>query len=171
MLRRRLVIAFSLTLALVSTDAVVSEAPAVAAAASGQQIANRVLAQLNKERKAHRLRPLKMHRKLVASAHKHNLTMARIRTLTHQAPGEAFFGTRIRRAGFAYSYAGENIGENSQSGVRGGLTLESLMYNEKPPNDGHRRNILDKHFTYVGIDVVIDKSGRLWLTEDFARPL
>jgi uncharacterized protein YkwD len=168
--RVRLLSALVLTLAVFATGAAISGS-APASAATRQQIAATVLAQLNGERKAHHLKPLKMNAKLVLSAHRHNLTMAQVQTLTHQAPGEAFFGKRIRKAGFAYSYAGENIGENSDASTRGAQTLETMMYTEKPPQDGHRRNILDTHFTYVGIDVVIDATGRLWLTEDFARPL
>jgi uncharacterized protein YkwD len=167
---RRLLITFGLVLALFATFGAIAAAPP-ASALSRQQIAASVLSRLNHERKVHGLGPLKMNAKLVLSAHRHNLTMARVGELTHQAPGEAFFGDRIHKAGFKYSYAGENIGENTDATRHGALTLETMMYEEKPPADGHRRNILSKHFTYVGIDVVIDKAGRLWLTEDFARPV
>ena len=45
--------------------------------------------------------------------------------------------------------------------------LQCLM---RPPNDGHRRNILSSTFTVVGVDIYLDPAhGRLWLTEDFAR--
>jgi len=42
------------------------------------------------------------------------------------------------------------------------------MYKEKAPNDGHRRNILSRGFTLIGIDVVRDSKGTVWLTQDFA---
>jgi len=42
------------------------------------------------------------------------------------------------------------------------------MYNEKPPNDGHRKNILSSGFTMIGIDVIRDDKGIVWLTQDFA---
>jgi uncharacterized protein YkwD len=41
------------------------------------------------------------------------------------------------------------------------------MFNEKPPNDGHRQNLLSKTFTHIGIDVVRDSHGTVWLTQDF----
>ena len=45
------------------------------------------------------------------------------------------------------------------------------MYNETPPDDGHRRNILSSSFTEVGIDVVEDTAhGKVWLVTDFGRP-
>ncbi|HEY3736692.1 MAG TPA: CAP domain-containing protein [Jatrophihabitans sp.] len=135
-----------------------------------KRIAKSVLTLLNKERKAHHLEPLAMSGKLVTSAHRHNVAMAKADELSHQLPGEAGFATRITRAGFRYSYAGENIGVTTRTNSAGARQLEVLMYNEKPPNDGHRKNILSKHFTRVGINIFIDKHGNLWLTEDFGRP-
>lgn len=138
--------------------------------ATRQQIAAQVLTLLNKQRKAHKLKALAMNPKLIVSAHRHNLTMAKIGVLTHQAPGEPVFSARISSAGFHWNAAGENIGFNSQATSSGAQRLEIDMYNEKPPDDGHRLNILSKTFTKVGIDIVIDKHGHLWLTEDFGRP-
>ena len=44
------------------------------------------------------------------------------------------------------------------------------MYNEKPPDDGHRRNILSKTYVDVGIDVISDSvHGKAHIT-DFGRP-
>ena len=36
---------------------------------------------------------------------------------------------------------------------------QSAMVNELPPNDGHRKNILDPHHTGVGIAIVVGKYG------------
>ncbi|MHB8126660.1 MAG: CAP domain-containing protein [Desulfitobacteriaceae bacterium] len=36
---------------------------------------------------------------------------------------------------------------------------EAAMLNEKPPNDGHRKNILDVHHTGVGVAIAIGKYG------------
>ena len=42
------------------------------------------------------------------------------------------------------------------------------MYNEVPPNDGHRVNILSHTFRQVGIDVYYDaRHHKLWFTQDF----
>ncbi len=141
------------------------------AATTSEKIAAAVLKQLNKDRAGHHLKALKMNTKLVKSAHAHNLAMATAKQLSHQLNGEPGLATRITKVGYRYSSAGENIGENTDHSVDGALALESLMYNEKPPNDGHRKNILNKQFTHVGIDVLIDKHGKLWLTQDFGRPL
>lgn len=165
-----LVISVLLTYALGSQRATAATPrPTLAATEAG--IANSVLAMLNGERAAHRLAPLSMNSRLIKSAHGHNLTMARFNTMSHQLPGEAFFATRISQAGYRWRAAGENIAWNTNRSLNGARTLESMMYNERPPNDGHRLNILSSSFRNVGIDVLIDpRTGKLWLTEDFGTP-
>jgi uncharacterized protein YkwD len=135
-------------------------------------IANAVLSQLNAERRAHGLPALVMHSRLVASAHAHNLAMAAANTMSHQLPGELNFASRILRAGYDYRTAGENVGWNSLMTQAGALYLETLMYNEVPPNDGHRRNILSTSYRHIGIDIYFDAAHhKLWLTEDFGSLL
>jgi uncharacterized protein YkwD len=45
----------------------------------------------------------------------------------------------------------------------------SDMMAEQPPNDGHRKNILDARWGIVGVGVVV-RNGRLWMTNDFSPP-
>ena len=45
--------------------------------------------------------------------------------------------------------------------------LTQAMLNEKPPDDGHRKNILSRSFTHIGIAVFRVSSGTVWLTQDF----
>lgn len=105
---------------------------------------------------------------LVSSAHAHNLQMAKYDEMSHQLPGEAYFATRILHAGFNYQYAGENIAWNSIQTQAGAESLETMMYDETPPNDDHRKNILSVHYTKVGIDIYFDAAhGRMWMTQDF----
>ena len=133
-------------------------------------IALAVLSMLNSERAANHLPGLHMNGMLINSAHAHNLMMARDNTMSHQLPGEAFFGDRILAAGYNYQYAGENVGWNSVMTQQGALDLESIMYNETPPNDGHRQNILSPNFVDVGVDIYFDATNqKLWLTEDFGK--
>jgi len=130
-----------------------------------------VLAELNDERASHGLPALKMNSKLVSSAHAHNLAMAKANTLSHQLNGEAALGSRVSAAGYRWSMVGENIAYSSDRSQSGVLAVQRAMYNEKPPNDGHRRNILNKSFVDVGIDVINDSAhGKVWLVTDFGRP-
>jgi uncharacterized protein YkwD len=137
--------------------------------------AQAVLDQTNAWRRAAGLRPYTMLSGLVASAHQHNLVMAGGCGLSHQCPGEAAFGDRIRAQGVRWMAAGENIActsfvaNNVTAITDSAKGLNLSMYNEKPPDDGHRRNLLSSTFTHIGIDVYRDGKGRLWLTEDFTN--
>jgi hypothetical protein len=52
--------------------------------------------------------------------------------------------------------------------VAGLLQLQTLMYNEKAPDDGHRVNILNPSYREVGIDVYFDAAHHtMWFTQDF----
>lgn len=127
-------------------------------------------AMINRERVAHGLAPVSMGPRLRLSARRHNVTMSRFNTMSHQLPGEPYFGRRITNAGYYWSYAGENIGWNSDMTKAGVALLESLMYHEKPPYNGHRLNILSRHYKNVGVDVYMDKAHhKVWLTTDFGH--
>ncbi len=133
--------------------------------------ANAVLAELNSERASHGLRALKMNSKLVSAAHAHNLAMAKANTLSHQLSGEAALGSRVSAAGYRWSAVAENVAYNGSRSQAGVLAVQKAMYNEKPPNDGHRQNILNKTYVDVGIDVISDSvHGKVWLVTDFGRP-
>jgi uncharacterized protein YkwD len=136
--------------------------------------AEAVLAQLNAWRTAAGLRPYTMLPGLIASAHKHNLVMMAGCGLSHRCPGEPSLGDRIRAQGVQWHAIGENIGEYGPiASTTAAITsaakgLNTSMFNEKPPNDGHRQNLLSKTFTHIGIDVVRDSHGTVWLTQDFS---
>jgi uncharacterized protein YkwD len=133
--------------------------------------ASAVLAELNAERANHGLRTLKINSKLVSAAHTHNLTMAKANTLSHQLSGEAALGSRISAAGYRWSAVAENVAYNSSRSQAGVLAVQKAMYNEKPPNDGHRKNILSESYVDVGIDVISDSvHGKVWLVTDFGKP-
>ncbi len=160
----------ALALLVSPTAARAATAPALTTATANEWAAH-MLATLNAERKAHRLPAVRMNAKLIRSAHTHNTDMAKMDTMSHQLPGEAFFAARITRAGYQWRAAGENIGWNSVETDAGLQALERAMYNEKPPDDGHRVNILSRTFREVGIDVYFDQAhGKMWYTQDFGAP-
>jgi uncharacterized protein YkwD len=125
---------------------------------------------LNSERHRSHLPPLRANSRLVASAHSHNLAMARKNTMSHQLPGEATFSARISNTGYDWSSAGENIAWNSDWTLSGAYALQRYMYNEKAPNNAHKLNITSKSFRDVGIDIYMDAAHhRMWLTQDFGK--
>ena len=90
--------------------------------------------------------------------------------MSHQLPGEAFFATRISRAGYRWRAAGENIGWNTDESDAGLQYLERAMYNELPPNDGHRQNILSPRSATSASTSYFDRAHHtMWYTQDFGR--
>ena len=160
-----------LAVVLLTLSTVFLAAPVRARAATTAETAaaTSVLRLLNAERVANHLPALGSSPGLVSSARLHNLTMATANLLSHQLPGEPVFSTRISQAGVRWHVAAENIGWTTDRSTTGARGLEIAMYNETPPNDGHRRNILSTSVHYVGVDIYLDsRTGKLWLTEDFA---
>jgi uncharacterized protein YkwD len=151
-------------------------APKPAPPPAGSGLVQQLLAQVNQLRATNGLPPYKLSSGLVASAHLHNVAMMPPSTcgLSHRCPGEADLGPRISAQGVKWRSAGENIGESGRSAntdaaiLAAAMGLTMAMYNEKPPNDGHRRNILSRGFTMIGLDVLRDAKGTVWFTQDFA---
>jgi uncharacterized protein YkwD len=151
-----------------------ASATSPAGTASGSAAAQ-VLALINQARSAAGLAPLTITAGLNSSASAHNSTMAGGCGLSHQCPGEPDLGARETAAGVHWTAAGENIGEggpvaNTTAAIaQMAVGLTQAMLNEKPPDDGHRRNILSSSFTHIGIAVFRDSSGTVWLTQDFSN--
>jgi uncharacterized protein YkwD len=134
-----------------------------------------VLALINAARSAAGLPPLTIPVGLDRSASAHNALMAAGCGLSHQCPGEPDLGARETAAGVHWTAAGENIGTggpvaaSTVASTQLAVTLTQDMLNEQPPNDGHRKNILNPSFTHIGIAIYRAPSGTLWLTQDFSN--
>jgi uncharacterized protein YkwD len=153
-----------------------SPSPAATTAPPSQQTAaDQVLALINQARAQAGLPAYSFLAGLNSSAAAHNARMAGGCGLSHQCPGEPALGTRETDAGVNWTAAGENIGEGgpvsdtSAAIAQMAVGLTQDMLNEKPPDDGHRLNILSSTFTSIGIAVSIDSSGTVWMTQDFAN--
>ena len=105
----------------------------------------------------------------------HNQKMASGCGLSHQCPGEPSLGARETAAGVSWTSAGENIGEGgpepdtAAAMAQMAVNLTQDMLNEKPPDDGHRLNILSSSFHHIGVTVQRDSSGTVWMTQDFSN--
>jgi uncharacterized protein YkwD len=136
---------------------------------------SQVLALINQARAQAGLPAYTVSSGLVRSATAHNQLMAGGCGLSHQCPGEPPLGTRETDAGVHWTAAGENIGEAgpisraSSAIARAAVGLTQDMLNEKPPDDGHRLNILSSSFQHIGIAVYLDGSGTVWMTQDFSN--
>jgi uncharacterized protein YkwD len=160
-----------------SQPSAAGSASAPPSASAGQQgtPADRVLALINQARASAGLPPLTVTAGLDASASAHNLKMADGCGLTHECPGEPAIGARETAAGVNWTAAGENIGEGgpmpdtTAAMAQMAVTLTQDMLNERPPDDGHRLNILSSTFTHIGIAVYRDSAGTVWMTQDFSN--
>jgi uncharacterized protein YkwD len=157
-----------------TSTAPTSSATSPAGTSSGSAAAQ-VLGLINQARSAAGLAPLTITAGLNSSASAHNSRMFGGCGLSHQCPGEADLGARETAAGVHWTAAGENIGEGgpvadtSAAIAKMAVGLTQSMLNEKPPDDGHRRNILSSSFTHTGIAVFRDSKGTVWLTQDFSN--
>ena len=141
--------------------------------AEEQQLAQQLFKRINQDRAANDLPALAWEPRLERSARLHDLVMASGCGLMHQCPNEPDVGTRISNQGVQWQAAGENIGEGGPVYTTSDawnmiLMIHNGMMGEKPPDDGHRRNLLSRDFHRIGISIYIDSHNTLWLTEDFA---
>jgi uncharacterized protein YkwD len=112
----------------------------------------------NRERVGHQLQPLKWDNALAEAARQHALLMAKHDNLSHQLPGEPPLDQRAGQAGARFSQVGENIAIGPQA---------QAIHSGWMHSPGHRANILDVHFTALGVGV-IDEEGELYAVEDFS---
>ena len=140
----------------------VGAAPAIANACSGANstpgqmsasAANRAtLCLLNRERRAHGLRALRLDGKLGRAARGHARDMVVKRYFAHESRSGATFSTRIKRTGWTRSRRSWTVGENIGWGG-GSLSTPASMVRSWMNSAGHRANILSRSFRLVGIGI------------------
>lgn len=121
----------------------------------------KVIAKTNAHRKRKGCAPLVESWQLRRAARWHSARMASHRTMSHQLPGEAPLGVRVRRAGYKNW---TRIGENIAVGQRwAGQVVRAWMN-----SPGHRRNMLNCTYRQVGVGKV-HRHGRVWWTQVLGR--
>ena len=141
---------------------------------TGDAILDAVLAHINAARADAGLSALTLDANLSKASAKHNQLMIGGCGLEHQCPGESGLGDRFTAQGVRWSSAGENIGFGSSGAgdaaiIRAANGLTDSMLAEKPPNDGHRKNLLNTGFKRIGLSIVRDSKGVTWMTQDFVN--
>lgn len=120
--------------------------PAAAASEEGCLTAN-----INGERRAQGARTLASHPGLVSIARRHSARMAEDQRYYHN--------TNLRNElPSGWSSEGENVGWATDC---------AHMHNFFMNSPSHRKNILNPVFNQVGVGVVVDSAGKLWVTEVF----
>lgn len=82
------------------------------------------------------------------------------RYFAHTSPTLGNAATMLRNYGYSFSSVGENIARyDTVAKAHAGLMN----------SDGHRRNILSSSWTRVGIGIVQDQNGFVYITQLFVR--
>jgi hypothetical protein len=138
------------TLALGLTVAV---APS-ALAADEPGLAAQFVADINAARASAGLPGYSVAGDLTAIAEQHSAAMAASQTLYHNPD----LTTEVQN----WQSVGENVGFGPS------VSDINTAFLNSPE---HRANILDAHYTQVGVGVYVDSRGALWVTEDFRQPM
>ena len=141
---------------------------------TGDVVLDAVLAHINAARADAGLSALTLDANLSKASAKHNQLMIGGCGLEHQCSGESGLGDRFTAQGVKWSSAGENIGFGSSGSgdtaiIQAANGLTDSMLAEKPPNDGHRKNLLNTGFKRIGLSIVRDSKGVTWMTQDFVN--
>ena len=136
---------------------------------SSQHLAQQLFAHINQDRAAQGRPPYTLNATLSNGAYLHSVAMTQC-GLTHACPNEPQPCQRVSNEGIQWTSCGENVGYSSPNPTPwGGVQIiEQSMLNEKPPETGHRDNLLSTAFHRIGIGITIDSKGLVWVTEDFA---
>ena len=137
---------------------VASNAPvAYAKPPASQQL--QMLSDLNASRRKAGLRALTVDSHLTVAATQHAVDMAQHNYFDHQSPDGRSPFERMHADGCRFNYAGENI---AMSGS------ETEAYDALLASPEHRDNILNPHYTHVGIGVAQAPDGTLMFVQDFS---
>ena len=142
------------------------------APATSGSVLDQVLDHINGARAEEGLGALSLDTSLSKAAALHNQRMIDGCGLSHQCSGEGGIGDRFSAQGVQWRSAGENIGfgfagDSNAELVKAANGLCDSMLAEVPPEDGHRKNLLSKGFKRIGLSVVRESGGKVWLTQDF----
>lgn len=126
-------------------DVLPSTAPAKARSAT--------LCLLNQQRAAHSLGRLRRNRLLAVAAMRHTQDMVAHQYFAHDSLNGRTFDVRIKATGYLAGANGWAVGENLAWGSGTQATPRQIVaaWMASPP---HRRNILDRHYTQIGIAIV-----------------
>jgi uncharacterized protein YkwD len=173
---RAAIVAAAMAVLLFSVPSASAARGCAAANASASQASKRALVRatlcvLNVERARHKLRPLRLNRKLSAAAQRHSRAMARRRFFSHTSLSGASFVDRIRSTGYLSGARSWMVGENIAYGSGSRSTPRSIgtAWMNSPP---HRANILNSSYRAIGIGIAsgtpVGPRGGTYTT-DFGR--
>jgi len=130
---------------------------------------------INAERAAVGLDPVQLELDLNEAAEDHSEWMISTDTFSHTGVGGSNPGDRMRDAGFTFANSwtwGENVAWQSIRGAAGFEDDVINLHNALMNSAGHRANILNPNFDYIGIGITVgeyDGWTGIFVTQNFAR--
>ncbi len=115
---------------------------------------------LNQDRAANGLASLQLDPALCSIARLKSQDMKDNRYFSHTSPTYGSPSEMLRKLGYSFTAAGENIAHHATVEKSQAAFMSS---------DGHRRNILSSSWKKVGIGVVVDQHGFVYVTQLFVR--
>lgn len=125
-------------------------APPSAPAPAPDDIVGRLVAQTNMYRAQAGCPSVTLNDQLSVAAQSHSQDMAQNDFFSHTGSDGSSLSERLHRAGYRFSAAAENLAAGTTTPER---TVDGWV-NETPPNDGHRRNILNCELREIGVGYV-----------------
>ena len=116
------------------------------------------LALLNNDRAKHGLAPLVYNAELNKLAETYADDMIKRGFFAHNNPEGLTPFDRMGKAGITYQYAGENLALNDT------VEAAEIAFMNSPK---HRENILNPHYTEVGIGVKYAPNGKVYVVQEF----
>lgn len=146
----------ALAAVMLAGPAAACQVPDGAAAMRGQ-----VISWINAERQASGLQPLRASAALQKAATSHACDMAERGFFAHKGPGGPEFTQRLRKSGYRYRAANENIAMTSSSSV----VQVTSMWRDSPK---HLDNVLDPKVREVGVGLAQIGDQVFWVTNSGA---
>lgn len=115
---------------------------------------------LNNDRKTNGLGELTLDPELSRIARIKSCDMRDNRYFAHESPTYGRVSDMLKKFGYPFSGAGENIAHHA--------TVEKAQA-AFMSSEGHRRNILSSAWTKVGIGICYDRNGYIYATQIFVR--
>ncbi len=109
---------------------------------------------INAQRSGNGLAALAPSAQLAKAAQDHACDSAGRNTMSHTGSDGSKFGTRIKRSGYRYRKANENVGF--------GFRNPGAMVTGWMASDGHRRNILARGTRDIGVGVATGSDGQVY---------
>ena len=129
-----------------------------------ERLENQCLEEVNRQRRANRIKPLGFSEPLLPIARAYSQRMAEGRFFSHTDPEGRTIRQRVDEAGIKWSTLGENLASSN-----GYINPVAVSMRGWMDSHTHRRNILDPNYTLTAVGVWIGQDGTIYFTEIFLR--